>query len=772
MTCDLLNILNPEFGDRIVDPFRYTFIKKNRRGPYGFLNTISLTSNNNSIFLTSRRFSKDPLTEEQVQYYISEARFLLNLSHPFVVQYYCFTYKLPFSFITKNTHISTLYDRINKRAFKKPLSGSEKSIIVICIASSMMYLHSMNIVNYDLSSENIYLYDNDYPKLGNFSSHPYSDYFPNYNQINKIENNQWTPPELYDDEDDFMSPKTDVYSFGIILWELLTEQCPYSDINPSEYEFRIKKNCERPKIPEETPKHLKKLIELCWSSDPEERPSFHKIYELFTSKKVLFPNTDINLLAKAAAVSDEWMKTHGPKKKDFRNVSDIPNFFRISTLKEILEYTSSLDETNCQPFFEGVNELLKDDSDERKFTGLFEILQLITLNPKCVQIYIQTNHIQNLPFLNEYYSELCLSILIPIFSVSPSSLTPSLFKILETLTSQYSIKVIRLISVYASNKLDVETYRKLLDFLLIQSNLLIQNNASFPLIHTVYKLIKSAPKLLEIRGQFIIRLFSTCLSSSSNDCIISTYNALIMLRPQIIPVECDVFCRHLEDHMIRPKTLQLLCFTRPVKITQRLIEFILKETKRAKLAQNAILMLSRHNDVSQILLAKPSIWMAPGLVSIETSLKIVLILMQQNANRQQLVKCNQIFANLLNQAIDKTQLSVIDALYSTVRNLPANPDFITALSNSGFISNFLKIANDSDNEGVQLRGYYLVDYLGRIKFVTDYLIFLPRVKLDLFHNEKMKTCALTYCSVINLDQRGRQALIQNNMLQMLSNIQH
>ncbi|KAK8887224.1 hypothetical protein M9Y10_038262 [Tritrichomonas musculus] len=101
-----------------------------------------------------------------------------------------------------------------------------------------------------------------------------------------------------------------------------------------------------------------------------------------------------------------------------------------------------------------------------------------------------------------------------------------------------------------------------------------------------------------------------------------------MLRPPIIPFECDVFCRHLEDHMIRPKTLQLLCFTRPVKITQRLIEFILKETKRAKLAQNAILMLSRHNNVSQILLAKPSIWMAPGLVSIETSLKIVLILMQ------------------------------------------------------------------------------------------------------------------------------------------------
>ena len=97
-----------------------------------------------------------------------------------------------------------------------------------------------------------------------------------------------------------------------------------------------------------------------------------------------------------------------------------------------------------------------------------------------------------------------------------------------------------------------------------------------------------------------------------------------MLRPPIIPFECDVFCRHLEDHMIRPKTLQLLFFTRPVKITQRLIEFILKETKRAKLAQNAILMLSRHNNVSQILLAKPSIWMHLVLLVSKHLLKLYL----------------------------------------------------------------------------------------------------------------------------------------------------
>lgn len=71
-------------------------------------------------------------------------------------------------------------------------------------------------------------------------------------------------------------------------------------------------------------------------------------------------------------------------------------FLIFSTLKEILEYTSSLDETNCQPFFEGVNELLKDDSDERKFTGLFEILQFYYSKSKmCSNIHPNKSYIES-----------------------------------------------------------------------------------------------------------------------------------------------------------------------------------------------------------------------------------------------------------------------------------------------------------------------------------------------------------------------------------------
>lgn len=773
MASDLLKILNPEFGNCIIDPFRYTLLKKGPRGPYGICNFVHLASSDNKIIMTSRRFSKYPLTGEQIRYYIDEARFLMNLNHPFIVKYFGFTYKLPFTFFTQNTYYSTLYDAINSQTNKKDLTGTEKSTIALCIACSMIYLHTMNIVNYDLSSKNIFLYNNDYPKLGNFGLHPQIDYFPDDKEVKGVEINQWTPPELYDDG--IPLPKTDVYSFGIILWELLTQQLPFPDVLLSEYETKIVKNEERPPIPAGTPKLLKKLIELCWSPNPEERPSYNKIYELFSTKKILFPNTDVNYIDKVSSVANEWMKEHGPKRKDFRNVGDVGSFLKTSSLKEIIEYTSSLDDTNCLPFFEGINKLTKEDTDERKFTVLFEILQLILLNKKCLEIYIQTGSVQNLPFLDDYYSEVCLSILIPVFSVAPNELTPQLFKILETLIPQFPIKILRLISVIINNKLDITMHKQLLDFLLTQSNSLIFNNATFPLVHTLYKLIRISPKLLESRGQYILRLFSTCLSSTTNECILATYNALIMLRPQLLPVEPDILCLHLQDHLIRPKTLQLLCFTRPVRISQKLVEILLQETKREKNAINSVLMLSRHNDFAQILLTKQNLWMEQNSINNETALKIVLVLMQQNSNKVYLVKSiinnKNLFPILLNSLIDKDKLDVIDALFSVVRNLPVDGEFVIGLSNSGFITNYLKMANDSNNDGVQLRGYYLVDFLGRIRFTPDYLVFLQRVKWDLSYNAKMKNFALNYCSIINLDQRGRQALIQNNMISMLSDIQ-
>jgi len=76
-----------------------------------------------------------------------------------------------------------------------------------------------------------------------------------------------------------ITEKVDIYSFGIVLWELYTQERPYNGLfeNLEELIDAVTIDGERPEIPPQTPEALKQLITSCWDTDPAARPSFHEI---------------------------------------------------------------------------------------------------------------------------------------------------------------------------------------------------------------------------------------------------------------------------------------------------------------------------------------------------------------------------------------------------------------------------------------------------------------------------------------------------------------
>ena len=74
--------------------------------------------------------------------------------------------------------------------------------------------------------------------------------------------------------------KCDVYSFGMCLWEILTQERVFSDLPSLEkLVFAVVEEGHRPAIPANCPTSLRQLITACWDADPQKRPSFQEILE-------------------------------------------------------------------------------------------------------------------------------------------------------------------------------------------------------------------------------------------------------------------------------------------------------------------------------------------------------------------------------------------------------------------------------------------------------------------------------------------------------------
>lgn len=64
--------------------------------------------------------------------------------------------------------------------------------------------------------------------------------------------------------------KADVYSFGIIVWELIAREDPYKGMPTFAVAHKVVHEGIRPEIPEAAPAGLAKLMQKCWATDPND----------------------------------------------------------------------------------------------------------------------------------------------------------------------------------------------------------------------------------------------------------------------------------------------------------------------------------------------------------------------------------------------------------------------------------------------------------------------------------------------------------------------
>jgi len=159
----------------------------------------------------------------------------------------------------------------------------------------MQFIHSRGIMHRDLRSENVLLDERGWVRIGDLGSSRLVDL--NVTQTKQAGTPLYIAPEIYDEEE--YTTAVDVYSYGLIVYELLTGRPVFPPTIPPLVLMKKAASNERPELPASMSAPAKRLIKRCWSADPDMRPTFDEIVlSLNQIKFQLTPKVD---MAKVAA---------------------------------------------------------------------------------------------------------------------------------------------------------------------------------------------------------------------------------------------------------------------------------------------------------------------------------------------------------------------------------------------------------------------------------------------------------------------------------------
>lgn len=220
-----------------------------------------------------KKLIQEEMDDSSYQEFLKEIETMSKLRHPQIVLFLgaCLTPPhicILTEFLERGNLAEVLRDR--------KLPWRTKVSMACYAAQGMNYLHQSKpkVVHRDLKSLNLLVDENYHVKVADFGLSKVS---VTGNTLNsKVGSLNWCAPEILLQSMPY-TDKADVYSFGMVLWELLTHEAPFAGMHPLQIVRAIDQG-KLPDIPANCPSaDYAKLIEDCWEKDPDSRPGFDHI---------------------------------------------------------------------------------------------------------------------------------------------------------------------------------------------------------------------------------------------------------------------------------------------------------------------------------------------------------------------------------------------------------------------------------------------------------------------------------------------------------------
>ncbi|KAK5847122.1 hypothetical protein PVK06_003424 [Gossypium arboreum] len=212
--------------------------------------------------------------------YKKEIDIMRKLRHPNVLLFMGAVYSQErLAIVTEFLPRGSLFKALHKN--NQALDVKRRMRMALDVARGMNYLHHRNppIVHRDLKSSNLLVDRNWNVKVGDFGLSRWKNGTFLTTKSGRG-TPQWMAPEVLRNEPS--NEKSDVFSFGVILWELMTVSIPWNNLNSLQVVGVVGFMDRRLELPEGLDPQIESIIRDCWQSNPENRPSFEDIINRMT----------------------------------------------------------------------------------------------------------------------------------------------------------------------------------------------------------------------------------------------------------------------------------------------------------------------------------------------------------------------------------------------------------------------------------------------------------------------------------------------------------
>ncbi|XP_030016442.1 protein kinase Npk [Sphaeramia orbicularis] len=204
-----------------------------------------------------------------------EAEILSVLSHKNIIQFYGAVLESPnYGIVTEYASGGSLYEYLSSEQSEE-MDMEQIMTWAIQIAKGMHYLHAeapVKVIHRDLKSRNVVMTADKVLKICDFGA---SKFLSHTTHMTVVGTFPWMAPEVIQSLP--VSETCDTYSYGVVLWEMLTREVPFKGFEGLQVAWLVVEKQERLTIPTSCPASFAELMRKCWQADPKERPHFKQV---------------------------------------------------------------------------------------------------------------------------------------------------------------------------------------------------------------------------------------------------------------------------------------------------------------------------------------------------------------------------------------------------------------------------------------------------------------------------------------------------------------